>query len=58
MELPAKGEPMPQTTEQFHRMGDLYQKALIKKDLEIGKLKIKVNGLESLLRPLLDPADR
>lgn len=43
---PARGEKMPQTPEQFKRMGDLYEKALLEKEEEIRRLKQRINKLE------------
>ena len=45
-----KGEKMPQTPEQFARMGDLYEKALLAKDAEISSLKHRINQLQQKVK--------
>ena len=46
---PAKGKPMPQTPEQFQRMGDLYEKALLKAQAENSRLRAEVHELRAKL---------
>lgn len=41
--LSARGEQMPQTPEQFERMADLYEKALLKEKEENSRLRKKLN---------------
>lgn len=44
-----RGQRMPETREQFNYLGDLYEKALIEKDKEISRLRIRINKLEQKL---------
>ena len=50
MDFPQKGQRMPETREQFERMARLYEAAMIGKDAQISKLKMRVNKLEQKLR--------
>ncbi len=47
--LPPKGRPMPQTPDQFKRMGDLYEKALLEARAENARLRVRVHDLEQRL---------
>ena len=52
VDLRAKGERMPQTPEQFQRMGDMYEKSLLERDEQISRLKKKINELEQCIKSL------
>jgi cell division septum initiation protein DivIVA len=48
-DLPARGEMMLKTKEQFERMAELFEKALLKEKEENSRLREKINGLEQKL---------
>ena len=47
--LPPRGHKMPMTTEQFHHMGDLYEKALLEQKAINSELRSKVSDLTNKL---------
>lgn len=50
--FPPKGEPMPKTPDQFKRMGDLYEKALIEEKAENARLRELLHKAQAKIQKL------